>query len=45
MSTRSPARARYEYLAMTPANRALLSITAQHPRALVVTGSSLNPGK
>jgi hypothetical protein len=37
--------AAYEYLAMTPANRALLSITAQHPRALLVTGSSVNPGK
>ena len=30
--------AAYQYLAMTPANRALLSITAQHPRARIVTG-------
>jgi hypothetical protein len=30
--------AAYEYLAMTPANRALLSVTAQHPSARIVTG-------
>ena len=35
----------YEYLTMTPANRDLLSITAQHPRAQIVTGSSATPGK
>jgi hypothetical protein len=37
--------AAYEYLAMTPTNRALVSITAQHPRAQIVTGSSATPGK
>jgi hypothetical protein len=37
--------AAYEYLAMTPANRALLSITAQHPSARVVTGASAAAGK
>lgn len=37
--------AAYEYLAMTPANRALLSITAQHPRAQIVTGVNAAAGK
>ena len=32
--------AAYDYLAMTPANRALLSITAQHPRAQIVIGGA-----
>jgi hypothetical protein len=37
--------AAYGYLAMTTANRALLSITAQHPRAQVVIGGSAGAGK
>lgn len=37
--------AAYEYLAMTPANRALVSLTAQHPRAQIVTGQSAAAGK
>jgi hypothetical protein len=37
--------AAYEYLALTPANRALLSVTAQHPRAQIVTGPSGAAGK
>ncbi|MGN6870837.1 MAG: hypothetical protein ACTHMY_20785 [Solirubrobacteraceae bacterium] len=32
--------AAYKYLPMTPASRALLSITAQHPRAQIVPGGS-----
>lgn len=32
--------AAYDYLAMTPANRALVSVTAQHPRAQIVIGGS-----
>jgi hypothetical protein len=35
----------YEYLSMTPTNRALLSITAQHPSARIVTGRSATAGK
>jgi len=37
--------AAYEYLAMTPTNRALVSITAQHPRAQVVIGPGAAAGK
>jgi hypothetical protein len=37
--------AAYEYLALTPSNRALLSVTAQHPRAQIVTGPSGAAGK
>ncbi len=38
--------AAYEYLAMTPANRALLNVTAQHPSARIVTGAhSATAGK
>jgi hypothetical protein len=37
--------AAYEYLAMTPANRDLLSITARHPRAQLVTGPGATIGK
>jgi hypothetical protein len=36
--------AAYQYLAMTPSNRALLSITAQHPRAQIVTGGGGGSG-
>ncbi|MBV9603522.1 MAG: hypothetical protein JO027_00370 [Solirubrobacterales bacterium] len=32
--------AAYEYLPMTPDNRALLSVTAQHPRARIVVSSA-----
>ena len=34
----------YEYLPMTAANRALLSVTAQHPGARVVTAASASNG-
>jgi len=38
--------AAYQYLAMTPANRALLNVTAQHPSARIVTGAhSATAGK
>jgi hypothetical protein len=37
--------AAYEYLAMTPSNRALLSVTAQHPGARIVAGQSATPNK
>jgi hypothetical protein len=37
--------AAYEYLAMTPANRALVSVIAQHPRAQIVTGPGPATGK
>jgi hypothetical protein len=37
--------AAYEYLAVTPSNRALLSVTAQHPSARIVTGRSATAGK
>jgi hypothetical protein len=35
----------YEYLPMTGANRALLSITAQHPTARIDTGARVGPTK
>jgi hypothetical protein len=35
----------YEYLPMTPSNRALLSVTAQHPNARAYTNSNARPGK
>jgi hypothetical protein len=35
----------YEYLPMTPSNRALLSVTAQHPTAHVEVGQGGQPGK
>jgi hypothetical protein len=35
----------YQYLPMTPANRALLSVTAQHPSARIATDSSAASGK
>jgi hypothetical protein len=35
--------AAYEYLPMTPANRALLSISAQHPRSQIVIGGAGAP--
>jgi hypothetical protein len=35
----------YQFLAMTPVNRALLSITAQHPGARLVTGAIGGAGK
>lgn len=34
-----------EYLPLTPSNRALLSVTAQHPTAHVATNPSYAPGK
>lgn len=37
--------AAYKYLPMTPANRALLSIAAQHPRAQIVTAGNATIGK
>jgi hypothetical protein len=37
--------AAYEYLPMTPANRALLSVVAQHPGARIVRGSGPGFGK
>jgi hypothetical protein len=37
--------AAYQYLAMTPANRDLVSVTAQHPRAQIVIGGGAAPGK
>lgn len=36
--------ATYEYLPMTAANRAMLSITAQHPRAQIVVGGAAAAG-
>jgi hypothetical protein len=35
--------AAYEYLRMTPANRALLRVAAQHPRAQIVVGGAGAP--
>jgi hypothetical protein len=35
----------YEYLPMTPSNRALLSVTAQHPGARIDTNPHVAPGK
>ena len=35
----------YEYLRMTPSNRALLSVTAQHSNARIVAGSNSGAGK
>jgi hypothetical protein len=35
----------YEYLPMTPSNRALLSAASQHPTARIVTGSNSASGK
>jgi hypothetical protein len=37
--------AAYAYLPMTPANRALLSVTGQHPSARIVSGSAGARGK
>jgi hypothetical protein len=37
--------AAYQYLPMTASNRTLLSVTAQHPTARIVTGSNNGSGK
>jgi hypothetical protein len=36
--------AAYEYLAITPVSRALLSVTAQHPSARILSGPSVGAG-